>query len=262
MRKRHLIILSLLMAIFFLSVTLFASFDEPIAVTSKNKPQRTYYDTKFSLTIRKVVYNFRDGALGIVNNVYQAGMGTLAGVDIFGGKVLILTSDIISLADDNIFTRPIFRGIISDMFEEGSYIFFQCAKSNMIASHNLEDLPIQSVLREYTRDDILLHWKLYLKPHAIIAIPAVIIADGIIRPVGNIAKMFSFRRFTDLQIEDIPTQIDSFGIKIIKKGFNARFFYLVPGEEEPDLKLYDEEELMDEKVIKAHNPDYGPRVEY
>ena len=262
MRKRHLIILSLLMAIFFLSVTLFASFDEPIAVTSKNKPQRTYYDTKFSLTIRKVVYNFRDGALGIVNNVYQAGMGTLAGVDIFGGKVLILTSDIISLADDNIFTRPIFRGIISDMFEEGSYIFFQCAKSNMIASHNLEDLPIQSVLSEYTRDDILMHWKLYLKPHTIIVIPAVIIGDGIIRPIGNIAKMFSFRRFTDLQIEDIPSQIDSFGIKVIQKGFNVRFFYLVPGEEEPDLKLYDEEELMDQKVIKAHNPDYGPRVEY
>jgi len=262
MSKRHLIILSVLVSMLFLSVTLFASFDEPIPVTSKYKPQRTYYDTKFSLSIRKIFYNFRDGSLGIINNVYQAGMGTLAGVDIFTGKVFIFTSDIISLADDNIFTRPIFRGIISDMFEEGSYIFFQCAKSNMIASHNIEDLPIQSELKEFTRDDILMHWKLYLKPHAIFVIPSVIIADGIIRPVGNIAKMFSFRRFTDLQIEDIPSQIDSFGIKIIKKGFNARCFYLVPGEEEPDLKLYDEEEMVDEKVIKAHNPDYGPRVEY
>ena len=121
---------------------------------------------------------------------------------------------------------------------------FRKANDIMIISHKLEDLPIITDPEEFTRDDVVWHTKLYMRPHVIFTVPVVIVADGIVRPIGNIAKIVSFRRFTDLDVQDIPTQIDEWALDLIRNAYNWRFFFLVPEEEEPNLRLMREDEIL------------------
>jgi hypothetical protein len=233
------------LVLFFALVSLaFASFDEPIVVKSEKVPQAKIYDTKFSKLVRGICYNVRDGVLGILNNGYQAVMGVGSGASLLTGKVLIFTGDVIGQFDDNIFTRYIFRGWLSDKFEELAFVAFTKSSDIMLISDKMSGLPIVTEPEEFTRDDVIWHTRLYLQPHVIFTVPVVLISDCIVRPIGNIAKIFSFRRFTDLEVNDVPTQIDEWGRNLIRRAYNWRFFYVIPEEEEPNIRLMSEEETF------------------
>jgi len=228
-----------------LAVTVsYGSFDRPVKITHKEEKEIKYYDTKFSRGVRAVFYNFRDGALGLGQNVAQLVAGVGSGALIFTGKAVVLAGDVVGFADDNLITRPFFRGFISDLIEELSYIPFRAAKGIMLMSHEMDDVAIVVDRQEYIDDDVIFKSRLYLRPWAVIVIPATILSDGLIRPVGSLAKMFSLRRFTDMQIRDIPTQLDQFGLRVILKAYNQKFFLPIPEEDEPDLRIYTEEEIV------------------
>jgi hypothetical protein len=244
MRKKNCCWVVMVVLLFSLAAMALASFDEPIVVKSEKVPQAKVYDSKFCKLVRSVVYNVRDGVLGIINNGYQGVMGIGSGTCVATGKVFIFTGDVIGQFDDNIFTRYIFRGWLSDKFEELSFLCFTKASDIMLISHKLEGLPIVTEPEEFTRDDVIWHTRLYLRPHVIFTVPVVIISDGVVRPIGNIAKILSLRRFTDLEVRDIPDQIDEWGLDLIRRSHEWRFFYIVPEEEEPNLQLMSEEEAF------------------
>jgi len=222
----------------------YGSFDRPIKVTSQDNKEVKYYDTKFSRGVRGVFYNIRDGALGLVQNTWQLGMGVAAGSLILPGKVVVFTGDMVGFADDNIFVRPLLRGIVSDIIEEISYFPFRQAKGIMLMTHELDDIAIVVDHGEYVDDDCIFKSRLYLRPYAVIVLPATVISDGFIRPLASVAKIFNLRRFTDMDVEDVPDRLDQFGLRLIRKAYNMRFFLPIPGEEEPDVRVYTEEELV------------------
>jgi hypothetical protein len=222
----------------------YGSFDRPIKVTSETDKEAKYYDSKFSRGVRSIFYNVRDGSLGLVQNVWQLGAGLAAGTLIVPGKAAVLAGDVVGFADDNIFTRPILRGIVSDTIEEFSYFPFRHAKGIMLMTHEMDDISIVVDRLDYVDDDVVFKSRLYLRPYAIIVVPATLLSDGLIRPIGNIAKIFSLRRFTDMGVEDIPDRIDQFGLRMILKAYNMKFWLPIPAEEEPDLRIYTEEEIV------------------
>lgn len=221
----------------------YGSFDRPIKVTHE-KEQIKYYDTKFQRGVRKVFYNLRDGTLGLVQNAWQLGNGLCAGAGIVTGKALVFAGDVVGFADDNIITRPIFRGIVSDIIEEISYCNFRGVKTCMLVTHELDDIAIVIDRKEYTDDNVVFKKRLYLRPWAVIVLPATVVGDGIIRPAGSLAKALSIRRFTDMAIEDVAGQLDRCGLQMIFKAYNKKLFLPIAGEEEPDLRIYTEEEIV------------------
>jgi hypothetical protein len=221
----------------------YGSFDRPIKITSKDDKEVKYYDTKFARGVRSVFYNFRDGSLGLIQNVWQLGTGVAAGSLILPGKVLVFAGDVVGFADDNIFIRPFLRGIVSDTIEEISYFPFRQAKGIMLMTHELDDISIVPDREEYVDDDVVFKTRLYLRPYTFVVVPVTVISDGVIRPIGNIAKIFSLRRFTDMEVEDVPDRIDRFGLRMIMKAYNLKFIFPIPEEEEPDIRVYTEEEV-------------------
>ncbi|MCX8036008.1 MAG: hypothetical protein N3D11_02920 [Candidatus Sumerlaeia bacterium] len=228
-----------------------ASFDRPIKVEHREEKQMKYYDTKFARGVRAIFYNFRDGALGLINNGFQLAEGLGAAGLIAGGKITVFASDLVGFVDDNIFTRPILRGLFSDMLEIWAYDFYRSAKGMMLMSHELDDIAIVVDRDEYINDDCIFKTRLYLRPWVVLIVPTTLIADGLIRPAGSLAKMFSIRRFTDMEIPDVPDQLDAYGLRLIWKSYNWKFFLPIPQEDEPDLRIYTEEEITG---IKAPGP--------
>jgi len=237
------------------TATSFASFDRPIKVTHKENKEIKYYDTKFQRGVRSIFYNFRDGTLGLIQNAWQFGNGVAACGEIAVGKVLVFAGDVVGFVDDNILTRYIFRGIISDTIEEGSYYPFRLAKTQMLVTHEMDDIPIVINRSEYTDDDVVFKSRLYLRPWVVIVLPATLVGDGIIRPAASLAKLLSIRRFTDMQAEDIPTKLDRYGLQMIFDAYNHKLFFPIPKEEEPDLHIYTEEEVVG---IKPPGPMHRP----
>jgi len=224
------------------------SFDRPIKITHPEEKEMKYYDTKFSRGVRAIFYNVRDGSLGLVQNVWQLGAGVTAGVLIPTGKTLVLAGDVVGMFDDNLVTRPFFRGIVSGILEEASYLPYRGAKGIMLMTHEMDDIAIVTDHEEFIAKGTPFKSRLYLRPWAVIVLPATAVGDGIIRPVGSIAKIFSIRRFTDMEIKDVPSQLDEFGLRLIWKAYNHRFFLPIPEEEEPDLRIYTEEEVVGLKL--------------
>jgi hypothetical protein len=224
--------------------TAYGSFDRPIKVTHKDDEEIKYYDTKFSRGVRAIFYNLRDGTLGLIQNARQLCAGVVSGCGIAVGKTAVLTGDLVGFVDDNIITRHIFRGIVSDNIEQCSYLIFRKVKGIMLVTHELDDIPIVIDREEYLDDDVIFKSRLYLRPWAVIVLPATVVSDGVIRPAGSIAKIFSMRRFTDMQVDDIPSRLDQFGMQMIFDAYNQKMFFPIPDEEEPDLRIYTEEEIV------------------
>jgi hypothetical protein len=220
------------------------AFDEPIPVRSAKDPDLTYYDSKFAHGVRSIIYNVRDGVTGMFNNHVDLAAGLVAGGALAAGKATVLAGDVVGFVDDNIFTRPLLRGAVSDVIEEFSYYLYRCPRTIMYATHDMTDIAIVVDKAEYVDDDVVFKTRLYLRPHPIIVIPATIVGDGIIRPVSNLARIFSIRRFADMQIEDLPTRLDQFGMDLIRGAYNEKFFFPIPEEDEPDMRIYLEEEAF------------------
>jgi len=235
----------ILTAIFLAAVTVsYGSFDQPIEVTHRQDEEIKYYDTKFRRGVRSIFYNARDGVLGLTENVWQLGTGAVAGAGIATGKTLVFTGDVVGFVDDNILTRHIFRGIVSDMIEQISYYNFRCVKTSMLVTHEMDDIPVVVDRGEFTDDDVVFKSRLYLRPWAVNVIPATVLGDGVVRPIGSVARVFSIRRFTDMEVEDIAGQLDRTGLQMIFDAYNRKMFFPIPAEEEPDLRIYTEEELV------------------
>lgn len=222
----------------------YASFDRPIKVTHKENEELKYYDTKFKRGVRSIFYNVRDGVIGLSFNVWEFINGTAAGVGIVTGKALVLTGDLVGFVDDNLFTRQILRGVCSDKIEQLSYYNFRFVKGLMLSSHEMDDIAIVVDREEYIDDDVVFKKRLYLRPYAIIVLPATVVSDGVIRPAASVARLFSMHRFTDMDLEDIPTRLDEFGLRMIMEAYNHKMFLPIPDEEEPDLRIYTEEEII------------------
>jgi len=221
----------------------YGSFDRPIKVTSEADKEAKYYDSKFARGVRSVFYNVRDGALGLFQDAWQLGMGLAAPALIPPGKALVFAGDVVGFVDDNLFIRPLLRGMFSDIIEEISFFPFREARGIMLMTHELDDIAIVSDHEEYVRSDVIFKTRLYLRPYLMFVVPATVISDGIIRPIGNVAKIFSLRRFTDMDVEDVPDRIERFGLHMIMKAYNMKFFLPIPEEEEPDLRVYTDEEI-------------------
>lgn len=222
----------------------YGSFDKPIKVTHTGDEDIKYYDTKFQRGVRKVCYNVRDGALGLARNGWELVNGVCSGVGIVVGKTTVLAGDLVGFVDDNIITRHILRGIVSDTIEEVSYVVMRKTKTVMLVTHEMDDIPIVIDRYEYTDDDVIFKSRLYLRPWGVIVLPATVVSDGVIRPAGSVAKLLSIRRFTDMEVEDIPGRLDRYGLQMIFNAYNRKLFLPIPDEEEPDLRIYTEEEIV------------------
>jgi len=223
----------------------YGAFDQSIPVTGEvDGEEVTYYDSKFARGTRQIFYNFRDGALGLGYNVWQLGNGVVAGVGIGTGKALVLAGDVVGLADDNMLTRLVLRGFFSDIIEQASYYDFRIVKSLMLASHDLDDIPIIVDREPYIEDESIFKTRLYLRPWAVIVLPGTVVADGIIRPAASVAKMFSIQGYTDLDAPEIPEDLDAFGVRLLLAAYREPFFLPLPEEEIPDLRIYTEEEIV------------------
>ncbi|MBM3334581.1 hypothetical protein FJY63_07955 [Candidatus Sumerlaeota bacterium] len=244
--KARAVFHGVLMAAVLAAASSYGSFDRPVRVAGPEEVK--FYEPKLARGIRGVFYNIRDGVFGMVENAWQLGCGLAACAYIPPGKAMVFAGDMAGLVDDNIFVRPMLRGMVSDMIEELSYYPFRAAKGIMLMSHELDDIAIVADHGEYVSDTAAFKTRLYLRPWMVYIVPGTVFGDAVIRPIGNIAKIFSLRRFTDMKIEDVPDQIDAFGLKFIRGAYNQRMFLLLPAEDEPDLRVYTEEEVSGVKM--------------
>ncbi|MBN1475861.1 OmpA family protein [Candidatus Sumerlaeota bacterium] len=154
--------------------------------------------------------NFFSGITGIGDNVLDLVAGASGLVFHTGGQLMLLLSDGLGLVDDNPLTRTFFHGFVSQNFAEIGLWWAIAGTQQIEINHdlNIEAWPPR---REwYLRTDDggdgfnfidYFHcsggyqciWTLPLKA------TAILVADGLVRPLGNVARVFSLSASDDME---------------------------------------------------------------
>lgn len=152
----------------------------------------------------------RDGLLGLLDDALDLQLALFSELALLTGSALVLTSDAIGLVDDNPITQHVTRAAVSKSLAKTAYLFHVAGAESILGSHGLElewyladsmsqvnpllepetsgpELPLDPL--DFVADAMFHTAPLTTRVPGAIAFTAVI-ADGLIRPVGNVALFF------------------------------------------------------------------------
>lgn len=168
----------------------------------------------------------RDGLLGLLDNALDLQLGLFSEVALLTGSALVLTSDVIGLVDDNPITQHVTRAAISKSLAKTGYLFHVAGAECILGSHGLETesyladsmgqvnplvdpetsgpaLPLHPL--DFVADATFHTEPLTARVPGGIALTSVL-ADGLIRPLGNVALFFDLAGPADA-IEDLGNEL-------------------------------------------------------
>jgi outer membrane protein OmpA-like peptidoglycan-associated protein len=150
----------------------------------------------------RYVHNFFSGITGTADNIADLVWGAGGLVAHTGGQLSLALSDAMGLADDNPLTRPITDGAASNNVALAG-LFFDTIGTQMIeAPHNFAIsgwppdrewfLRVDDGGEGHDKIDYLHAKKGYAGLHRLpLEMTTLLIADGVVRPTGNLLRLFS-----------------------------------------------------------------------
>ena len=163
---------------------------------------------------RKIVSNLR---VGIVEFVDSLGQGLFSlfriGSKLAVGKVSTFVGDIVALIDHNFATQYVFQGVISrHLLRFGTRA--KGLEKAIAVIHDTDYDPLGLELKDYIGHEYF-HTDVWLSPSILVTAVAVVVADGIIRPLGRIITIFQFRGTGD--------SMNEYGKELIGRSVKVRF---------------------------------------
>ncbi|GEM_PF-3165584 len=161
--------------------------------------------------------NLRDGVTGIIDNAVQGAYSILLIGPTSGflvQKLAVIGGDLIGLIDDNDLTEHVFRGLLSRQL-----LRFGATQLRFLETlgHLHRDQPFvgpQRGIKDFVGDTTF-HTAVYGPPSAIFVLGGVVIADFVVRPAGNVVRIFQWR--------SVSEKIDKAGIDLIQKSAEIPF---------------------------------------
>jgi hypothetical protein len=159
----------------------------------------------------------RDGLLGLVDDVLDLSLGVFAELALSSGQLLMAVSDGIGLVDDNPVTEHVFKAIASKSLARTAYLLHQSGGEAIRGSHGLEaewyvaqgleqlnplvepqaDEPrIPQDPLDFLREG-LFHSEVYVRRIPGETLAASVLADGLVRPAGNLLRLIGVRDSAD-----------------------------------------------------------------
>ncbi|MBW2281917.1 MAG: hypothetical protein JRG82_14340 [Deltaproteobacteria bacterium] len=176
-----------------------------------------------------VLRSQRDGVIGLVDNVMDLQQGIFAEGALLISSALMLASDAVGLVDDNPVTQHVTRAVASKSLAKPAYLFHVVGAEAILGSHGLEtesyledSLAQLNPLVEPDESGHMLPLHpldfvgdAYFHPRPQARIPGAIllsavVADGLIRPFGNVVRIFGFAGTAD--------RIEDFGCGLVRRA--------------------------------------------
>jgi outer membrane protein OmpA-like peptidoglycan-associated protein len=164
--------------------------------------------------------NFFSGITGVGDNVLDLVAGASGLVFHTAGQLMLLVSDGIGLVDDNPLTRTFFHGLVSQNFAEIGLWWAIAGTQQIEINHdlNIEAWPPRREWYLRADDDgegfnYIDYFHCYGGYQCLWTLPlkatAILVADGIVRPLGNVARLISL---------DASDDMEEWGLKIIEES--------------------------------------------
>jgi len=159
----------------------------------------------------------RDGVLGFFDCAADLQLGAFSELSLVSGALLMGASDLVGLLDDNPVSQHVFKGVASKSLAKTAYLFHLAGGEAILGSHGLEtEWYVERELAELNPlladeetaaplpleplafvEEGLLHADVYRAhlPGSILLTSAL--ADGVLRPLGNLARIAGARHSAD-----------------------------------------------------------------
>ena len=166
----------------------------------------------------------RDAVVGLLDCAADLQLGVFAEAALLTGTLLAGASDVIGLVDDNPVTEHVTKGVASKSLAKTAYLFHLAGAEAILGSHGLETerwlaaslaelnpllapeaaepaLPLDPL--DFVGEGLVHPRPWTARVPGAIALAAVA-ADGVVRPLGNVARIFGLRSLAD-RSEDFGT---------------------------------------------------------
>jgi hypothetical protein len=159
----------------------------------------------------------RDGVVGLLDCALDLQLALFAEAALLAGTALAGASDVVGLVDDNPVTEHVVKGVASKSLARTAYLFHLAGAEAILGSHGLEtERWLAASLAELTpllepgsgepalpldpldfTGEALVHPRPWTaRVPGAIALSALA-ADGVVRPVGNAARILGLRSLAD-----------------------------------------------------------------
>jgi hypothetical protein len=163
------------------------------------------------------VRGVRDGVVGVLDCALDLQLGLFAEASLLVGTALAGTSDAVGLVDDNPVTQHVTKGVASKSIAKTAYLFHLAGAEAILGSHGLETerwlaaslaeltplitpadagpaLPLEPL--DFVGEGLVHERPWTLRVPGAIAL-AALAADGVVRPLGNLARIVGLRAVAD-----------------------------------------------------------------
>jgi hypothetical protein len=172
----------------------------------------------------------RDGVVGLLDCALDLQLALFSEAALTTGTVLAGVSDVVGLVDDNPVTQHVFVGVASKSIAKTAYLFHLSGAEAVLGSHGLETerwlaaslaeltpllapeaaepaLPLEPL--DFVGEGLVHPRPWTVRVPGAIAVTAVA-ADGVVRPLGNVARIFGLRALAD--------RSESFGTGLVRRA--------------------------------------------
>jgi hypothetical protein len=168
----------------------------------------------------------RDGALGFLDAAADLQLGAFSELALLSGAALMGASDLVGLVDDNPISQHVLEGVASKSLAKTAYLFHLAGSEAILGSHGLEtEWYVERALAELNPlldeeeaapplplepldfvEEGLVHAHVYTAhlPGSILLASAL--ADGVLRPAANLARIAGARAAGD-RVESLANRL-------------------------------------------------------
>jgi hypothetical protein len=159
--------------------------------------------------VTSALRDLRDGVLGVLDDAADLQLAVFADAALLTASALEAGSDAAGLIDDNPVTQHLFKGIASKSLAKTAYLLHCAGAETILGSHGLEtqryladavaglnplldeDEPLQRLPLDPLAflGEGLLHAEAYTATIPLRISATALLADGIVRPAGNLVRM-------------------------------------------------------------------------
>ena len=162
----------------------------------------------------KIGTNVRDGLVGIFDNFGQAVFSAFHLTNGLFRKASTFTGDVVGLVDNNPLTEQVLNGILSrHLLRFGSGM--KHVAGDVGDTHDASWNTPTASMDDFVGPGVYLRVEAYANNSTLAGLGAVVISNGVVRPLGNLILIFGGRKMAG--------EMDEWGLDLVEQSLKVRF---------------------------------------